>query len=51
MQHLKQATNQDRFSRNHHRTTARTVGVLYLAGMVIGIGGNILIQSILTAPE
>jgi hypothetical protein len=27
------------------------VGVLYLAGMVVGIGGNILIQSILTAPD
>lgn len=34
-----------------YRTTARIVGVLYLAGMVIGIGGNILIQSILTAPN
>ena len=33
------------------RTTARIVGVLYLAGMVVGIGGNILIQSILTAPD
>ena len=51
MQNLTQATSQDRFSRNNHRTTARTVGVLYLAGMVVGIGGNILIQSILTAPD
>ena len=34
-----------------YRTTARIVGALYLAGMVIGIGGNILIQSILTAPN
>ena len=34
-----------------YRTTARIVGVLYLAGMVVGIGGNILIQSILTAPD
>ncbi len=31
-----------------HRTTARVVGVLYLAGMVLGIGGNLLIQSVLT---
>jgi hypothetical protein len=31
--------------------TARIVGVLYLAGMVVGIGGNIMIQSILTAPD
>ena len=30
------------------RTIARVIGVLYLAGMVLGIGGNILIQSILT---
>jgi len=33
------------------RTTARIVGALYLAGMVVGIGGNLLIQSILTAPD
>lgn len=31
------------------RSTARIIGVLYLAGMVIGIGGNVLIQSVLTA--
>jgi hypothetical protein len=36
---------------NSYRTTARVVGILYLAGMVIGIGGNILIQSILGAPD
>ena len=34
-----------------YRATARIVGVLYLAGMVLGIGGNMLIQSILTAPD
>jgi hypothetical protein len=45
------ATVPNRSHRNYYRTTARIVGVLYLAGMVIGIGGNILIQSILTAPE
>jgi hypothetical protein len=27
------------------------VGVLYLAGMVVGIGANVLIQSILAAPH
>jgi hypothetical protein len=32
------------------RSAARIVGALYIAGMVIGIGGNLLIQSILTAP-
>jgi hypothetical protein len=36
---------------NTYRTTARVVGVLYLAGMIIGIGGNILIQSITGAPD
>jgi hypothetical protein len=34
-----------------HRTTARVVGVLYLAGMVVGMAGNILVQSIITAPD
>ena len=36
---------------NGHRTTARIVGVLYIAGFVVGIGGNILVQSILGAPN
>lgn len=33
------------------RGTARTVGVIYLAGMVLGIGGNLLILSILGATD
>ncbi len=33
------------------RITARVVGMLYLAGMVLGIGGNIAIQSVLTAGD
>lgn len=33
-----------------YRTTARIIGVLYLAGMVVGIGGNVVVQSVLTAP-
>lgn len=33
------------------RTVARIIGVLYLAGMVVGIPANIVIQSILTAPD
>ena len=45
------ATMPNRSDRTYYRTTARIVGVLYLAGMVVGIGGNILIQSILTAPD
>jgi Domain of unknown function (DUF4386) len=36
---------------NAYRTTARIVGILYVAGLVIGIGGMILIQSILGAPD
>ena len=36
---------------NTYRTTARIVGVLFLAGMFAGVGGNILIQTILNAPE
>src|SRR5690349_21416783 len=34
-----------------YRTTARIVGVVYLAGFVVGIGGEILIQSVLGAPD
>jgi hypothetical protein len=36
---------------NKYRTTAIVVGVVYLAGFVVGIGGNIIIQSIITAPD
>ena len=36
---------------NRYRTTARVVGVVYLAGFVVGIVGNRLIQSILGAPD
>jgi Domain of unknown function (DUF4386) len=36
---------------NTFRTTARVVGILYIAGLVVGIGGNILILSILDAPD
>jgi uncharacterized protein DUF4386 len=46
-----QATLRDRHGPAPYRTTARAVGVIYLAGMVVGIGGNVLIQSILTAPD
>src|SRR5215210_584211 len=34
-----------------YRTTARIVGAMYLAGFVVGIGGIVLIQSILGAPD
>jgi hypothetical protein len=36
---------------NAYRTTARVVGILYIAGLIIGIGGIVLIQSILGAPD
>ena len=36
---------------NSYRTTARVVGVVYLAGFVVGIVGIGLIQSILGAPD
>jgi len=38
-------------NKNPYRTTARVVGGLYLAGFVVGIAGNGLIQSILNAPD
>jgi hypothetical protein len=34
-----------------HRTTARIVGAMYLAGFVVGIGGEVLIQSVLGSPN
>jgi hypothetical protein len=36
---------------NTYRTTARIVGVIYLAGFAVGIVGNMLIQSVLGAPN
>ena len=47
-----QATLPDRSSRpKTFRTTARVVGVIYLAGMLIGIPANLLILSILNGPD
>jgi hypothetical protein len=46
-----QSTVQSRLSRHNYRTTARIVGLIYLAGMVVGIGGNVFIQSLLGAPD
>lgn len=37
--------------RGSSRGTARVIGVIYLAGMVLGILGNILIQSLVGAPD
>jgi hypothetical protein len=50
MQNQSEATP-NRYDPAPFRTTARIVGVLYLAGMVVGIGGNQLIQSILGGPD
>ena len=36
---------------NTYRTTATAVGIVYLAGFIAGIGGNILIQSKVGAPD
>jgi len=36
---------------NSYRTTARIIGAIYLAGFVVGIVGNTLIQSILGIPN
>src|SRR5919199_1756340 len=41
------STLQGRDGRNFYRKTAITIGVIYLAGMVVGIPANILIQSIM----
>ena len=46
-----QATLHDRDGPHAYRRTATTIGVIYLLGMVVGIGGNILIQSILGASD
>src|ERR687884_483345 len=46
-----QATVHDRDGPHSYRKTATTIGVIYLLGMVVGIGGNILIQSILGASD
>ena len=38
------ATNPGRVGRDFYRTTARVVGLVYLAGFVVGIGGDLLIR-------
>ncbi|HEY3059306.1 MAG TPA: DUF4386 domain-containing protein [Chloroflexota bacterium] len=46
-----QQTLEGRNGFDSYRKTAITVGVVYLLGMVVGIGGNGLVQSILGAPD
>jgi hypothetical protein len=36
---------------NTYKTTARVVGIVYLAGFAVGLTGNGLIQSIFGAPD
>ncbi len=51
MENQKRATVQGRLGPVTYRTTARAVGVLFLAGMVAYGGGNGLVQSIVGAPD
>lgn len=46
-----QATLQDRNDPGSYRTTARIVGAVFLAGIVVYLTGNILVQSILGQPD
>src|ERR687884_28573 len=46
-----QATVHNRDGPHSYRKTAITIGVIYLLGMVVGIGGNIVIQSVLGASD
>ena len=51
MENQKETTVQGRHGPDAYRTTARAVGVLFLAGMVAYGGGNALVQSIVGAPD
>ena len=45
------ATNQGRVGRDFYRMTARVVGLVYIAGFFVGIGGEMLFQPLLVAPN
>lgn len=47
MERSTQTTPEDRDGHNSYRTTARVVGVIFLAGLIVYGGGNALVQSIL----
>ena len=51
MENQMQATLPGRSGPDSYRTTARAVGVLFLAGIVVYVGGNGLVQSVLGAPD
>jgi hypothetical protein len=46
-----ETTLQSRRDPNFYRRSAVAIGVIYLTGMVVGIGGNILLQSVMGAPD
>jgi hypothetical protein len=51
MENQMQATSHDRDGSDFYRKTAMTIGVVYLLGMVVGVGGDVLVRSILGAPD
>jgi hypothetical protein len=52
MHNQMEPTVSNRLSRNNYRTTARAVGVVFLAGMAVYILGNaVLVEPILSAPD
>jgi hypothetical protein len=52
MHNQMEPTVSNRLSRNNYRTTARAVGVVFLAGMAVYILGNaVLVEPILNAPD
>ena len=52
MQNQTEPTVSNRLSRNNYRTTARAVGVVFLAGMAVYILSNaVLVEPILGAPD
>jgi hypothetical protein len=52
MQNLTAATAPNRYSLRYYRMTARAVGVVFLAGMVLYIVGNVaLVEPILATPD
>ena len=44
-------THQGRVGRDFYRMTARVVGLVYLAGFVVGIGGEMLFKPLFGAPD
>src|ERR671933_2968802 len=51
MKNKMKTTLHDRDGPQPYRKTATTIGVIYLLGMVVGIGGNVLVQSIVRASD